>query len=470
MCSVHLASGKSIGADFPAAAMLTLSPVTVLHDIQSWLPVLDAMLEDAPPSVESVHYTATMSEGSVGWSSRYDGERPAESPATHHFSDAARHLNRDVGRQFGAILHATRSGRREVDIVELPDCAAYGVGGQVVGDLVREDGALPALYRRQATPNPAAQPAPSADAEALRELIRRRMPGAEPATSEQIDAVEAALGVALPDEVRALYMAAGRDWLVVKDDPEGPGFYGMGIIPLEDVGARSWYLPQNRLVGWKFGAIDSLGPDPTGRVQPLAGSPLWFPVGTDVGGNLYCADLAPAASGYRGQVIFLDHELGVGANLVSDSFTDLLVHQRESQPAGPVAQAATVYLNRVAVADAATREDLEVVCLGIQDGPVDLAPLLDHPGVRTIDAAGPGELANPLQVTRFPALEYLSMRPHDWRTLLDAASMPASLLAAHVEGTDVLEVVAISNEILAIWGRPPITVTQLRQEKQPPRR
>lgn len=434
--------------------------VTVLADIQSWSPALDAMLTDAPPHAGLIEGAVTLAEHSFGWSITDDGASRTGSPGTGHFRDAIYRIHQGLREPVGAVLRASRAGLREVYIVQVPQNVSHGIGGNIVGDLVREDGALPALFRRQPEPNPGAVPAPGADPAALAALVSQKMPEAEPATVEEISVVEARLGVGLPEEVKALYLAAGSGELILHEDPASAEFYGMDIIALGDDTRRQAYLPENRFTAWRYGATESLTADPTGRIQPLAGTALWFPIGTDGGGNVYCADLAPAQNGRRGQVIFLDHESGAGAELVADSLTDLLVHQRLCPSAGPIRGGATVYLNRVPIAEAAAHADLEVVCLGIGDTAVDLEPLAAQQKVRTIDA-GPRGLADPAQVNSFPALEYLSMKSADWRVLLDSQQVPRRLMAAHIEGADTLTTVAIANEILTSWGRPLITVTAL---------
>lgn len=94
---------------------------------------------------------------------------------------------------------------------------------------------------------------------------------------------------------------------------------------------------------------------------------------------------------------------------------------------------------------------------------MDLGPLLDHPQIRTIDAI-PGTLVDPLQLSRFPALEYLSIGLAEWRVLLDAGQVPPQLLAAGInDRSDSLATITTANEILRLWGRPLIATTTLRQ-------
>ncbi|MCV7068677.1 SMI1/KNR4 family protein [Mycolicibacterium farcinogenes] len=321
-------------------------------------------------------------------------------------------------------------------------------------NLILQDGALPALYRRQPDPSVTVGPAPSADPAVLSRLIAEKIPDATPATAEQLAAVEAQLGVPLTDEVRAIYLTAGRGEIILGEDA---GFDGMEIIPLDDTDIRPWYLPEKRMLDWEFGAMETLGPDPAGRIQPLAATPLWFPVGHNGYGDVYAADLTPAQNGHRGQVIFLDHEYNAGATHLAESFTELLVHRHEGDGTGPVHRAGTAYINDGpgnTIADAAHKAGLEVLSIGTLDTPADLGPLLDHPRIRTISAI-PGVLVDPLQLNRFPALEYLSIGLTEWRILLDAGQVPPQLLAAGIEESGH-DLATTANDILRLWGRPRI--------------
>nr|WP_246401979.1 SMI1/KNR4 family protein [Jiangella mangrovi] len=437
-----------------------------MHELSTWIPALETLLRDAPAHVDLVEFSGTVGSGSSGGSHRMDGGSPpdgwhADFALFDALMDVAGQAN---GRTVGVVLRASRSGRREVELIELPEAASYGMG-DIVGDLILVYGALPALYRRQpglaATSRPTA---PSADPAALTRLAHDKLPTSGGATSAQLDAVESRLGTTLTDEVRALYLAAGRGELIVGGED---GFYGMELIPLDDHETRGWYLPEARMSEWRFGAKETLGLDPQRKVQPLGATPLWFPVGHDWGGNAYAVDLTPDVRGHRGQVVFLDHEQNAGATFVAESLTELLVHGREGEPTGPVADAHTAHVNDrngVTVAQAASDDDLEVVSLGLLDAPADLTPLLDRPRIRTLDAP-PGTLADPRQAARFPGLEYLSMGLAEWRTVLDGDSVPSGLLAARVAGRygddDLAAVVATANEVLGRWGRPLIQVTRL---------
>jgi cell wall assembly regulator SMI1 len=440
--------------------------VATLRDLTVWLPALEAQLQAAPPDVDLVEFTGTVGQAETGGFHRMDGENPHRRRLSGH--DWSKELF-TVAKRFevervGVVLKSSRSGIREVDLIELPACVTNSPGGPVIDSLVLQDGALPAVYRRQPDPIATAAPAPSADPAALSRLIAQKLTDATPAVAEQLAAIEAQLGVPLTDEVRAIYLTSGRGEIVLGEDA---GFYGMEIVPLDDADFRRWYLPETRMLDWRSGATESLGPDPAGRIQPLAASPLWFPVGHDGYGDVYAADLTPAEHGHRGQVIFLDHEQNIGATYLSESFTELLVHGRQAAATGPVRDAASASVHGEVghtIADAAQKVDLEVLSLSSRlDSPVDLAPLFDHPQIRTIDAAS-GTLADPLQLTRFPALEYVSMGLTEWRMLLDAGRVPRQLLAVGIDGGnhDLATNITTANDLLRLWGRPPIEVTRLR--------
>ncbi|MFF3582898.1 hypothetical protein [Streptomyces mirabilis] len=95
--------------------------------------------------------------------------------------------------------------------------------------------------------------------------------------------------------------------------------------------------------------------------------------------------------------------------------------------------------------------------------PLSLAPVTGLPRPRTLTAY-PGTLADPLEIAELTGLEFLELEPEDWRVLLDAGAVPRSLSAASIEihGTrHPLPIVALANEPLALWDRPPITRSTL---------
>lgn len=161
----------------------------------------------------------------------------------------------------------------------------------------------------------------------------------------------------------------------------------------------------------------------------------------------------------------LDHEQNIGAELLADSLTDLVLnrvreerHRRRDQP--PVV--ARVNIASLKSVQAAAHPGLEVLSIGVWDGaPLSLAPVTGLPRLRTLTAY-PGTLADPLEIAGLTGLEFLELGPEEWRVLLDAGAVPRSLSAAAIEvhgNQDPLPIVAIANELLALWDRPRIIQT-----------
>ena len=166
--------------------------MSALRDLTVWLPALEAQLRNAPPGVELVEYTGTVGQGSVGGSHRMDGNSPNRGLSGHDWSEELFALAKQYDIDcVGVVLRSSRSGIREVDLIELPGCVTSLPGGDIVGTLVLHDGALPALYRRRPDPTVAAAgPAHSADPAALARLVAQKVPDATPATPEQLAEVD----------------------------------------------------------------------------------------------------------------------------------------------------------------------------------------------------------------------------------------------------------------------------------------
>ena len=114
--------------------------------------------------------------------------------------------------------------------------------------------------------------------------------------------------------------------------------------------------------------------------------------------------------------------------------------------------------------EAAAHPGLEALSIGVwEDEPISLRPVMGLPRLRTLSAY-PGTLADPLEIAELTGLEYLELGPEEWRVLLDADAVPRSLSAAAIEvhgDRHPLPVVALANELLALWDRPRITRTIL---------
>jgi hypothetical protein len=88
-------------------------------------------------------------------------------------------------------------------------------------------------------------------------------------------------------------------------------------------------------------------------------------------------------------------------------------------------------------------------------------PVLGLPRLRTLSAY-PGTLADPLETAGLTGLEFLELTPQDSRVLLDADAVPRGLSAAAIKAygdRDPRLIVALADEILALWDRPLITET-----------
>ncbi|WP_218854581.1 SMI1/KNR4 family protein [Paractinoplanes atraurantiacus] len=364
------------------------------------------------------------------------------------------------------VVQAPSPGRVVLHLLE-PGAVAQNGAGPHLDTLILADGAVPEPWRRLPDPVPAAMPARSADPELLRRTLRERLPGAEPATEAEIAAAGARLGVALPDELKALFHVvhggAEQDFeeTIRVADVLGVFLYPLDQVFIADVASRP--------AAWASAASVAVATGPGVAVQQLVGSPGWIVFGDDAGNGCFAVDLTPGPAGHTGQIIFIPHDETIGASLYADSLTDLVVHRRLSAHDDPRGDrpplVAHVNARSLPSIEAAADPRLEVLLLGVRDGaPLSLEPVIGLPRLRTLRAY-PGTLADPRQVTELTALEYLALSPADWRVLLDAGAVPRHLLAAGIEvgarNPNPLDVAALAVEILALFDRPPIKKTVL---------
>jgi cell wall assembly regulator SMI1 len=350
-----------------------------------------------------------------------------------------------------------------------------GISGPHPSALVLVEEAVPEPWRRLPEPVPGAVPAPTADPAALERTLRERIPYAIGATEEEIAAAEARLGLALPDELKALYRVTRARWEDWGDDHEAAEraymAVGLELLPLDQV-----YVADvaSRPCPWRFAAKEAVVTPPEAAVQGLVGSPGWIAFGDNGGGDRIAVDLTPGPRGHVGQIIILSHEEHTGAGLVADSLTDLVLRGRMKGRArrrgdGPPAVAWVNHASLKSV-EAAAHPGLEALSLGVWDGePFSLAPVMGLPRLRTLQAC-PGTLADPLEIAELTGLEYLELAPEDWRVLLDAGAVPRTLSAAGIDARNdrhPLPIVDLANELLALWDRPPITRTVLEGDLGP---
>jgi cell wall assembly regulator SMI1 len=412
-----------------------------LTEWQTWEPFVDALRRSAPRGTEVSEFVGTVGGGA--WQGRYldDGDADVR---REHYRKLAHEAARTGGRgpkadlddalraiadlapdaeQHVRVVAGARPGEDVVELVTLPPAVVFGPVTPIL-EVVLEPGALPMQYLATIAPQPGAAAAPSADPDAVARVVADRMPDAVGATPDEIAAAQAALpgGARLPEEVRALYATAGSGSLKLAAE-EGL-FGGFEIVPLSGSFLREAFLPAARFSTWTADAGTFAPEDPAGRVQAAIGSPLWFPVGTDGAGNVYAVDLAPAANGHVGQVVFLDHELRAGAAYRAESIAALLAGR---------------------------------------------TPVLDQRG----DALEPPEGDSDRETSSQPSsgVEFLNLNPDAWAELLDAGTVPTTLKAAgllpdRANPPALTEAIAVANRLLDLQGLSPIEVTRVSRPER----
>ncbi|MET8697983.1 SMI1/KNR4 family protein [Kitasatospora sp. NPDC004723] len=354
--------------------------------------------------------------------------------------------------------------------------AAVSGIGRAVGALTLVEGAVPEPWRRLPAPSDRARPAPSADAALLERALRERLPDAIGATEEEIAAAEQRLGLPLAEEVKALYRvtrAGWEDWLA---DPEAGRrlVATLGFEPVAPEHLDVAHLSHRWSFQWEHAATEAALTGPDDAVQDLVGSAGWIVIGVTGGGDQVAVDLTPGPRGHLGQVIVLDHEQSVGASLWAESLTDLVLGPERSWYKGyrgnkrPVT--AIVHDRSIGSIEGAAHPALEVLQIGAWTGaPLSLAPVVGLPRLRTL-CAYPGTLADPLEIAALTGLEFLELAPEDWRALLDAGAVPRGLSAAAIRTfgrNGTRPVMALADEILALFGRPLITETVVNGDLGP---
>lgn len=414
-----------------------------LTDWQTWEPFVDALRRSAPPGTDVSEFVGTVGRGA--WQGTYLDDGDADLRRDHYrklareaartgdrgpkadLDDALRALAELTpdAEQLVRVVAAGRSDDDAVELVALPSAVVPGPGTPIL-EVVLESGALPAQYLATIVPPSDAAVAPSADPDAVARVIAERMPDAVGATPDEMAAAEANLpaGSHLPDEVRALYASAGSGNL--KLAPEEDQFGGFEIVPLSGSFLREAFLPAARFSTWTSDVGTFAPEDPSGRVQSVIGSPLWFPVGTDGAGNVYAADLAPGVNGHVGQILLLDHEMRAGAVYRAESLAALLVG-RAASPAQPGPG---------------------------KLGQVDQPEQLDQPG--KVDQRGQ---------------EFLNLDPAAWAERLDAGTVPdmlkaAGLVPAQARPPALPELISTANRLLDLRGLEPIEVTRLTRPER----
>ncbi|MEV0374996.1 SMI1/KNR4 family protein [Streptomyces sp. NPDC050636] len=459
-------------------------PLPSIHDFATWEPVLRLLRVGDAEGQASPSVRVAGRIGRHGWSLPLQRRLPSPGRAAQvedmrdEFEAVKRvqHALADVGVDdisFAAEISPT--GKTALRLLGPSPAVEPGIGTPDPGVLILVEGALPEPLRRLPDPVPGAVPAPSADQDLLERTLRERLPDAIGATEAEITAAEARLGVTLPDELKALYQVTRARWEDWGDDYEAAERESMAVgcelFALDDL-----YIADasSRHCHWEFAAMEAVVTPPDAAVQGLVGSPGWIAFGDNGGGDRLAVDLTPGPRGHTGQIIMIGHEGNVGASLVADSLTDLVMNQRSKRRGGsggdqPPA-VAHVNIRSLPSVEAAAHPGLEVLSIGVWDSaPLSLAPVTELPRLRTL-AAYPGTLADPLEIAELTGLEFLEVGPEDWRVLLDAGAVPRSLSAAAIKvhgNQDPLPIVAIANELLALWDRPQIIQTVLEGDLSP---
>jgi len=444
-----------------------------LHHFATWEPVLRLLRADA-----GEHLTTPAGRiGRSGWTLpvRRVAPRPGRAFQAEDMQDELDAVKRVQSALAEAGLddlsftaELSPDGRAVLHLLGPSPAVEPGIGTPHPGSLVLVEGALPEPWHRLPEPVPAAAPAPSVDVALLERTLRERIPEAIGATEAEIAAAEARLGVPLPEELKVLYRVTRARWEDWGDDYEtAEGVsraVGCELLPLDELYVAD---APSRPCLWRFAATEAVATPPDAAVQGLVGSPGWIAFGDNGGGDRLAVDLTPGPRGHTGQVIMLSHEENTGAELLADSVTDLVLDRRRDLQVGrgdepPVV--ARVNVRSLQSVEAAAHPGLEVLSIGVWEGePLSLAPVIGLPRLRTLTAY-PRTLADPLEIAELTGLEFLELGPEEWRVLLDAGAVPRSLSAASIEvhgDQPVLPIVALANELLALWDRPPITVTVL---------
>jgi cell wall assembly regulator SMI1 len=425
-----------------------------------WRPLVAALRDGAPAGTRQTEFRGTVHPGSCGGSTVDDGTSRAHGRSNLDALRPIRGLLDGPGIAIRAFV--TGDGDARVDIVAASSRVSFGLAGELLESVLLVAESDPEPYRRAPVRYDGVGPSPGADPDAVRALVRRVLPDAQPALASALTAAEASLGFALPDDVRALYLTAGAGDLVLPE-ADADLFYGMSIIALDDEAVREFLQPHARYGSWPDGAIEVVAPDPHERVQPLAASPAWFAVGDDFGGNQLVVDLQPGPRGQVGQILYVDHEIPAGARWLAPSLTELLT-DRPGKPASLAPEGdLLVRIGPRGGTVADVRPGTEVLFVGAAPEPVDLAGLAGHDRIRTLVVNHAAAVTNLDVITSLPALEYLDLDVPRWQQLLGTGRIPRTLRAAGMNGrADWTASVEVVNALLAHGGGSPLDVTTVQ--------
>ncbi|MEE6259547.1 SMI1/KNR4 family protein [Plantactinospora sonchi] len=150
-------------------------------------------------------------------------------------------------------------------------------------------------------------------------------------SEEEILAAESALGLRLPEDLRALYRT-------VRDDSKWNDLLGgQSLLPLDEVvaehldGVPGSYGWDDDLFTVNPVVFESY---PAGRVRRISRSDWWVTIATDCSGNWWAVDLDPAPQGTPGQVIEYGRDLVGPVGYRAESVSALLRHAVDALAGG----------------------------------------------------------------------------------------------------------------------------------------
>ncbi len=145
-----------------------------------------------------------------------------------------------------------------------------------------------------------------------------------PASPEAISDAETAMGLRLPDSLRASFFIHDGQ------DEEAPGLInGCELLSLERM-VDEWSIWNELLLADEFEDCES---ESDGPVRNDWWNPSWIPFTYDGAGNHHCVDLDPAPGGSMGQVIVMMHD-DPYRPVIAPNFADWLEAFAEDLEAG----------------------------------------------------------------------------------------------------------------------------------------
>ncbi|MCE1184953.1 MAG: SMI1/KNR4 family protein [Rhodocyclales bacterium] len=145
-----------------------------------------------------------------------------------------------------------------------------------------------------------------------------------PASAQDIEALEQALGLTLPqDFVACLRLHNGQD------STAGGLFDGAEFLSTHAI-LGQWKIWKDLLDSGDFAGISS---EPAAGIRNDWWNPKWIPFTHNGGGDHLCLDLAPTPEGQSGQIITMWHDMGNRERL-AESFQAWLAHYIQDVQAG----------------------------------------------------------------------------------------------------------------------------------------